>query len=184
MIEQSVDAWKESGRPAVPPRFPPASTTPAGELRHDWRREEIRAVHDQPLLELVFRAASVHRRFHRSDEVQVCKLISIKTGGCPEDCAYCAQSARYDTGIEPQALMDKETVVAVASRARDNGVSRICMGAAWREVRDNAQFDRVLEMVREVTAMGLEVCCTLGMLTESQARRLAEAGLHRLEEHT
>ena len=178
MIEQSVDAGKESGRPAVPPRFPPASTTPAGELRHDWRREEIRAVHDQPLLELVFRAASVHRRFHRSDEVQVCKLISIKTGGCPEDCAYCAQSARYDTGIESQPVLDTETVVSIARRAKETGVSRVCLGAAWREVRDNAQFDRVLEMVREVASLGLEVCCTLGLLTESQAKRLEQSGLY------
>src|SRR5205823_6850013 len=140
--------------------------TPADDVRHDWRPEEIRRLHDLPLLDLVFRAATVHRRFHRSDEVQVCRLISIKTGGCPEDCAYCSQSARYETGIQPQALVDKETVVTAARRARDNGVSRVCLGAAWREVRDNAQFDRVLEMVREVTALGLEVCCTLGMLTE------------------
>ena len=150
----------------------------AGALRYDWRPEEIRAIHDSPLLELVFRAASVHRLHHESDEVQVCKLISIKTGACPEDCSYCSQSARYETGIEPQPLMDKETVVAIARRAKENGVSRVCMGAAWREVRDNAQFDRVLEMVRQVTAMGLEVCCTLGLLTESQAKRLSEAGLY------
>src|SRR3989454_118060 len=148
------------------------------DIRYDWQREEIRAVHDTPLLELVFRAASVHRRHHHSDEVQVCKLVSIKTGACPEDCAYCSQSAHYETGIEPQALMDKETVVAIARRAKDNGVSRVCLGAAWREVRDNAQFGRVLEMVKEVTAMGIEVCCTLGMLTESQAKRLADAGLY------
>src|SRR5205823_1318053 len=152
--------------------------TATNEFRHDWRREEIRAVHDGPLLDLVFRAASLHRRFHRADEVQVCKLISIKTGACPEDCSYCAQSARYETGIEPQALMDRETVMALARRARDSGVTRVCMGAAWREVRDNAQFDRVLEMVRDVTATGLEVCCTLGMLTEHQAKRLEEAGLY------
>ena len=122
------------------------------DIRYDWQREEIRAVHDTPLLELVFRAASVHRRHHLSDEVQVCKLVSIKTGACPEDCAYCAQSARYETGIEPQPLMDKDTVVAIARRAKANGVSRVCLGAAWREVRDNPQFDRVLEMVKEVTA--------------------------------
>jgi biotin synthase len=148
------------------------------EIRYDWQGGEIHAIHDAPLLELVFRAAGVHRRHHRADEVQVCKLISIKTGGCPEDCAYCSQSARYSTGIEPQPLMDKEKVVEIASRAKANGVSRICLGAAWREVRDNAQFDRVLEMVREVTGTGVEVCCTLGMLTASQARRLEEAGLY------
>jgi biotin synthase len=148
------------------------------DIRHDWRPEEIRAVHDISLLDLVFRAAAIHRRYHDSAEVQVCKLISIKTGACPEDCAYCSQSSRYDTGIGPQSLMDKETVVEIARRAKENGVSRVCMGAAWREVHDNAQFDRVLEMVKEVTAMGVEVCCTLGLLTESQARRLEEAGLY------
>ena len=148
------------------------------DIRYDWQPGEIRAFHDAPLLDLVFRAASVHRRHHDSDEVQVCKLISVKTGGCPEDCAYCSQSARYDTGIEPQPLMDTDAVVRMARRAKANGVSRVCLGAAWREVRDNAQFDRVLAMVREVTALGVEVCCTLGLLTESQARRLEEAGLY------
>jgi len=148
------------------------------EVRHDWRLEEIRAVYGLPLLDLVFRAAAVHRRCHASNEVQVCKLISIKTGACPEDCAYCSQSARYDTGIEPQRLMDKETVVDIARRAKENGVSRVCLGAAWREVRDGAQFDRVLDMVKDVTELGLEVCCTLGLLTERQARRLEQAGLY------
>jgi biotin synthase len=147
-------------------------------VRHDWRPEEIRALHDLPLLELVFRAATTHRAHHDPREVQVCQLISIKTGACPEDCAYCSQSARYETEIEAQPLMDKEAVVALARRARASGVSRVCMGAAWREVRDNAQFDRVLDMVREVTALGVEVCCTLGLLSEAQARRLEEAGLH------
>ncbi|HKS38291.1 MAG TPA: biotin synthase BioB [Verrucomicrobiae bacterium] len=147
------------------------------DIRYDWQPPEIRALHDLPLLDLVFRAASLHRRYHDGAEVQVCKLVSIKTGACPEDCAYCSQSSRYDTGIEPEALMDKETVVDIARRAKENGVSRVCLGAAWREARDNAQFERVLEMVREVTAMDVEVCCTLGMLTEGQARRLEEAGL-------
>src|SRR5213594_4013565 len=148
------------------------------DIRFDWQREEIRALHALPLLELVFRAATVHRRYHDATEVQVCKLISIKTGGCSEDCAYCSQSARYDTGIEPQPLLDRQTVVEIARRARANGVSRVCLGAAWREVRDNAQFDRVLEMVREVASLGLEVCCTLGLLTESQAKRLEQSGLY------
>jgi len=147
-------------------------------VRHDWLSGEIRAIHDLPLLDLVFRAARVHRRYHPSDEVQVCKLISVKTGACPEDCAYCSQSSRYETEVGPQPLMEKETVLDIARRAKSNGVSRVCMGAAWREVRDNAQFDRILEMVREVTALGIEVCCTLGMVTESQAKRLEEAGLY------
>ncbi len=147
-------------------------------LRHNWRRAEVRAIHDRPLLELVLRAAAVHRKFHPPNEVQVCRLLSLKTGGCPEDCTYCAQSARYDTGVTSAPLLDRETVLAVARSAKANGVSRICMGAAWREVRDDASFERVLEMVRDVTALGVEVCCTLGMLTESQARRLEAAGLY------
>ena len=148
------------------------------EIRHDWTRDEIRDLFQTPLMELVFQAACVHREFHDPSQIQVCKLVSIKTGGCPEDCAYCSQSSRYDTGIAATPLMDKDEVLRIAGRAKDAGVSRVCLGAAWREVRDNKQFDRVLEMVREVTAMGMEVCCTLGMLNSDQARRLDEAGLY------
>jgi len=152
--------------------------TTDGSVRFDWRPEEIRAIHDTPLLELVFRAATVHRRHHDGAEVQVCKLISIKTGACPEDCSYCSQSSRYETGVEPRSMMEREDVLEIARRAKANGVSRVCMGAAWREVKDNTQFDRVLEMVKSVNDLGIEVCCTLGMLNESQARRLEEAGLY------
>jgi biotin synthase len=148
------------------------------DIRYNWQPEEIRSIHDAPLLDLVFRAASVHRRYHDDREVQVCKLISIKTGACPEDCAYCSQSSHNDAGIEPQPLMDKGAVMDIARRAKDNGVTRVCMGAAWREVRDGPQFDGVLDMVKGVTALGLEVCCTLGMLTETQAKRLEDAGLY------
>ena len=148
------------------------------ELRHDWAVEEIRALFELPLLELVFRAATIHRKYHDPSEVQVCKLISIKTGGCPEDCAYCSQSSKYQTEVKASPLMATEEVIEIARRAKEAGVSRVCMGAAWREVRDNKQFDRVLEMVREVNALGVEVCCTLGMLTDDQARRLEEAGLY------
>jgi biotin synthase len=154
--------------------FPPMKS----ELRHDWTVEEIRSLFEEPLLELVFRAAVIHRRHHDAGEVQVCKLISIKTGGCPEDCAYCSQSARYQTEVKASGLMDKEQVLDIARRARTAGVSRVCMGAAWREVRDNKQFDNVLDIVRDVNALGVEVCCTLGMLTEDQARRLDDAGLY------
>ncbi len=147
-------------------------------MRHNWRLDELRAIYHAPLLELVFRAASLHRRFHDPAELQICRLISIKTGGCPEDCAYCSQSARYQTGVEAEPLMNPAAVLAIAREARKRGVSRVCMGAAWREARDNAQFDRVLEMVRGVTRLGLEVCCTLGMLTADQARKLAAAGLY------
>lgn len=150
----------------------------ASELCHDWTIDQIRGMFNEPLLDLVFRAASVHRHHHDPAEVQVCKLISIKTGGCPEDCAYCSQSARYQTEVSASPLMEKQEVLEIARRAKAAGVSRVCMGAAWREVRDNKQFDRVLDMVKDVTAMGVEVCCTLGMLTDDQARRLDEAGLY------
>jgi len=130
-----------------------------------------------PVLELVYRAAEIHRHFHDPAEVQVCKLISVKTGGCPEDCSYCSQSSRYQTEVKASVLMDVEEVLAIAKKAKESGISRICMGAAWREVRDNSQFDRVLEMVRGANALGVEVCCTLGMLTADQAKRLEEAGL-------
>ncbi len=155
----------------------PLSPSAAGAVRHDWRRDEVRAVFNTPLMELVHQASIVHRRFHDPAEVQVCKLISIKTGACPEDCAYCSQSVRYQTEVKPTPMMDKAEVLDIANRAKASGASRVCMGAAWRSVKDNAQFERVLEMVREVTAMGMEVCCTLGMLTDEQAQRLEEAGL-------
>jgi biotin synthase len=147
-------------------------------IRHDWQLPEIQSLYDLPLLDLVFQAAAVHREHHNSNEVQVCKLISIKTGGCPEDCKYCSQSSRYETEVNASPLMPTEEVLAIAQRAKDAGMTRVCMGAAWREVRDNKQFDRVLEMVRGVNDLGLEVCCTLGMLNEDQARRLEEAGLY------
>ncbi len=155
-----------------------ARTPRDGNPRFDWTLDEIRALYEMPLLELILRAAAVHRIHHDPRQVQVCKLISIKTGACPEDCGYCSQSARYTTGVAPEPLMDKSKVLAIAAAAKANGVTRVCMGAAWREVRDGASFDRVLEMVKEVTEMGLEVCCTLGMLTESQAKRLEAAGLY------
>src|SRR5438876_1413628 len=178
MIGYSVDARDERRSPGSGLEDRQSPATPSVEVRQDWRLEEIRALHSLPLLDLVFRAATVHRRCHAGNKVQVCKLISIKTGACPEDCAYCSQSARYDTGIEPQRLMDKEAVLDIARRAKEKGVSRVCLGAAWREVRDDAQFDRVLDMVKEVTGLGIEVCCTLGLLTESQAQRLEQAGLY------
>ena len=148
------------------------------EIRFDWSGSDIRAIYDAPLLDLVYRAASVHRQFHDSMEIQVCKLISIKTGGCPEDCAYCSQSSRYQTEVEASPLMQREEVLKIARRAKTAGVTRVCMGAAWREVKDNKQFDRVLDMVRDVTELGLEVCCTLGMLSDDQARKLDGAGLY------
>lgn len=147
-------------------------------LRHNWTFEEIKAIYDQPLLDLVFEAAKAHREFFNASEVQVSQLISVKTGGCPEDCKYCPQAARYATDINKHALMSVEEVLSAARNAKANGATRLCMGAAWREVKDNAQFDRVLEMVEAVNAEGLEVCTTLGMLQEHQAMKLKKAGLH------
>jgi len=146
-------------------------------IRHDWTLPEIRDIYQSPLLSLLFRAQEVARQFHRPDEVQTCHLVSIKTGGCPEDCAYCPQSAHYDTPVSRQGLMAVDDVMARAQRAVDEGVTRLCMGAAWRDAPEGPEFDTVLRMVRGVAGLGLEVCCTLGMLTDDQARRLKEAGL-------
>lgn len=148
------------------------------DIRYNWTSEEIHNIYNMPLLELVFRAAELHRKYNDTAEVQVCTLLSIKTGGCSEDCAYCPQAARYSTGVDVQALMKKDEVLSYAQKAKDAGSTRFCMGAAWREVRDNRDFDRVLDMVKGVNEMGMEVCCTLGMLTEDQAQKLADAGLY------
>lgn len=146
-------------------------------LRYDWTREEITAIYHRPLLDLLFEAQQIHRRFHTAGEVQLCRLLSVKTGGCPEDCGYCPQSAHYDTGVDAARLLSVDEVSRAAGEARAQGATRFCMGAAWREVRDGKEFDRVLEMVSAVASLGMEVCCTLGMLTEGQAERLAAAGL-------
>jgi biotin synthase len=148
------------------------------QIRNNWTKEEISEIYNTPLLELIYNASKVHREYHATGEVQVCTLLSIKTGGCPEDCAYCPQAARYNTGVDVQALMKKEEVLAYAKRAKNAGSTRFCMGAAWREVRDNRDFDRVLEMVQGVNELGMEVCCTMGMLTEEQAKKLYDAGLY------
>jgi len=147
------------------------------DLRHDWSRDEIRHIYWLPVPELIFQAQLAHRAFHRPEQVQLCRLLSIKTGGCPEDCAYCSQSAHYEAGVGREPLMNIADVLAAARSAKNEGATRFCMGAAWRQVADGKDFDRVLEMVRGVAALHLEVCCTLGMLTASQAQRLKEAGL-------
>src|SRR5579863_204872 len=146
-------------------------------LRHDWTLSEIETLYTAPLPDLIFRAQTVHRLHHRADEVQGCMLLSIKTGGCPEDCAYCPQSARYDTDVSRQQLLSVDETLEAARSACEQGATRFCMGAAWRDVPNDSRFDRVLEMVRGVRALGLEACCTLGMLTQDQADALAEAGL-------
>src|SRR5947209_10533047 len=147
-------------------------------VRHDWTKDEVRTIYHSRLLDILFRAQAAHQQYFEPGEVQLCQLLSIKTGGCPEDCAYCPQSAHYETGVDRQPLLSIDQVMKTAREARDQGVSRFCMGAAWRQVSDGPEFDAVLEMVRGVSSLGMEVCCTLGMLNESQARRLAEAGLH------
>lgn len=146
-------------------------------IRHDRTRAEVAAIYNEPLLNLVFRAQELHRQFHAPGEVQLCRLLSVKTGGCPEDCGYCPQSARYGTAVEATALMPVDDVLREAEKARSEGATRFCMGAAWREARDGKDFDRVLEMVRGVAALGMEACCTLGMIGARQARQLADAGL-------
>jgi biotin synthase len=145
-------------------------------FRHDFTVREARALHDLPLLELVFRAQEVHRAHHETGAVQLCTLLSVKTGGCPEDCAYCPQSAHHETKLEAEKLMSVDDVLSRARAARDHGAARFCMGAAWRNPRGK-DFENVLAMVRGVREMGMEACATLGMLTEDQAQRLAEAGL-------
>jgi biotin synthase len=147
-------------------------------IRNNWTREEITSLFNQPILDLIYQAATVHREFHDPQEVQVCTLLSVKTGGCPEDCSYCPQAARYHTDVKVHKLMEVKEVLQNASEAKEAGSTRFCMGAAWREVRDNRDFDNVIEMVKGVNAMGLEVCCTLGMLTPDQAQKLKDAGLY------
>jgi len=145
--------------------------------KHEYTLAEVRAIYDLPIPDLVMRAQLVHREHHPANDVQLCSLLSVKTGGCPEDCAYCPQSSHYDTGLERERMMKTPEVLDAAARAKAAGATRFCMGAAWREVKDGPAFDEVLEMVRGVRGLGMEACCTLGMLSEGQAERLAEAGL-------
>lgn len=147
-------------------------------MSKQWTTEEIVAIYNKPFLELVFEAAQIHRMYHDPNKIQVSSLISVKTGGCPEDCGYCPQAARYHTEVKIHELLPVNKVKAQALRAKQNGISRVCLGAAWRNVKDGEEFDQVLDMVREVTKLDMEVCCTLGMLTENQAKRLEEAGLY------
>ncbi len=146
-------------------------------MRHDWSVAEVRAIHDLPLMDLVYRAQTIHRTVFVEQQVQLCSLLSIKTGGCPEDCGYCPQSAHYKTGVKAEKLMPVDEVLKAAAEAREAGASRFCMGAAWREVKDGPQFDSVLQMVKGVKALGMEACCTLGMISEPQAKALKQAGL-------
>ncbi len=156
------------------------TTAPAaweGDVRHDWTTDEVETLYGLPFPELLFRATTMHRRYHDSLAVQRCTLLSIKSGDCPEDCGYCPQSAHYHTDMPRHPLLPREQVAAAARRARESGSTRFCMGAAWREITDDADFEKVLEMVRAVASEGLETCVTLGMLTGEQAQRLKAAGL-------
>lgn len=147
-------------------------------IRHNWTKQEILEIYNLPMMDLLYKAATIHRQFHDPNVVQVSTLLSVKTGGCSEDCGYCPQAARYHTGVEVEEMMSLSKVKAQALRAKESGASRVCMGAAWRNVKDGPEFDQVLEMVRTINKLDMEVCCTLGMLTENQAKRLAEAGLY------
>ncbi|MEC9367562.1 MAG: biotin synthase BioB, partial [Pseudomonadota bacterium] len=175
MENRPLEQGREAARRLAGKQAREADSTP----RHDWETGEILELLRLPLMDLLFRAQEVHRRHHPHNTVQLASLLSIKTGACPEDCKYCPQSAHYakETGLEREALLDVDEVLASAMAAREAGATRFCMGAAWRQVRDGAEFDRVLEMVREVRGLGMEACVTLGMLNAKQARRLAEAGL-------
>ncbi len=158
-----------------PPQSTPVSSP--SKTARAFTREEVRALYDRPLLALIDEARAVHRAHHVDDEVQLCTLLSVKTGGCPEDCAYCPQSSHYESEVGPEKMLDVNAVIASARRAKEIGSTRFCMGAAWREVKDGPAFDRVLEMVRGVKELGLEACVTLGMVNADQAARLKEAGL-------
>ena len=147
-------------------------------MEKKWSKEAVLEIYNKPLMELLYEAATMHRENHNPLEVQISTLLSIKTGGCPEDCGYCPQAARYHTDIETNNLMTVSQVKAQALRAKSNGSSRLCMGAAWRNIQNNEEFDQVLEMVKTVNDLEMEVCCTLGMMTEEQAQRLADAGLY------
>jgi len=162
--------------PAPPPTVATDPQPPTGEIRHDWSRREVEDLFALPFNDLLFRAQSLHRTYFDPNAVQVSTLLSIKTGDCPEDCAYCPQSTRYDTGLEAEKLMEVEQVLAQARAAADAGATRFCMGAAWRSPKDR-DMPYLVSMVQGVRALGLESCMTLGMLTQAQARQLAEAGL-------
>lgn len=144
--------------------------------KSNWTREEIRAIHDSPLLDLVYRAATTTRTYHPANQVQVCSLISIKTGGCPEDCKYCPHSSRYQTNVTATPMMQEQEIIEQAQHAISRGATRVCLGAAWRSVRDHSQFEVILRVIQQMNALGVEVCCTLGMLSREQAVRLKKSG--------
>ncbi len=147
-------------------------------LKYDWTITELEELYQLPFLDLIAKSHTIHAQFHEVSEIQVCNLISIKTGGCPEDCRYCAQSSRYQTPVQATAMMEYEAVLSEAKKAISRGATRICLGAAWRAPRNNKAFDEIIKMVKGITELGVEVCCTLGMIDETQGKRLKEAGLY------
>ena len=147
------------------------------EVRGDWKVPEVKAIYELPLFELIDRARAVHRTYHGENDVQLATLLSVKTGGCPEDCAYCPQSAHYKTEVQRQGMLETQEVLETAKLAKERGATRFCMGAAWKRVKDGAEFDQIIDMVKGVKELGMEACCTLGTLNEEQAKRLADAGL-------
>ncbi|KAI9026616.1 biotin synthase [Phycomyces nitens] len=169
----SIQAVKASG-----PAISAAALHAEGPLRNDWSREEIQAIYDSPFMDLMYFGAKVHRANFNAREVQQCTLLSIKTGGCTEDCKYCPQSSRYDTSVKAQKMLDNDEILQAALRAKDAGSTRFCMGAAWRDLAGRkSNFGKILNNVKTIRGMGMEVCCTLGMLNETQAKQLKEAGL-------
>ncbi|TRM60124.1 hypothetical protein BD626DRAFT_407739 [Schizophyllum amplum] len=176
-VSRSFRAVRVVGRGLATHAPTPAAVT-KGVTRHDWTKQEIQQIYDTPLLDLVYRAAAVHREHNDPRKVQLCTLMNIKTGGCSENCSYCSQSSRYSTSTKASPLLEVEPVLEAARKAKANGSTRFCMGAAWRELAGRKRgFERILTMVREVRGMGMEVCTTLGMLTPEQAKKLKEAGL-------
>ncbi|MDP4267098.1 MAG: biotin synthase BioB [Bacteroidota bacterium] len=144
-------------------------------VRNDWQREEVTAIYNLPLLDLVYKAATIHREFQKADEVKVNTLISVKTGACPEDCAYCAQSSRYNTGIKP-SILERDEILRLANEAKKNGASRVCLSASWKHVKDDSTLEKIISTGREIKEMGLNICCTLGSVNKDQVERLREAG--------
>ncbi|KAJ7169562.1 biotin synthase BioB [Mycena filopes] len=174
MLRYAVHVPRRFGRSLATHAAPSVSAA----SRRTWARQEIQDLYDTPLLDLVFRSASVHRQHHDPSKIQLCTLMNIKTGGCTEDCSYCSQSSRYSTSTKASRLVELKPVLEAARKAKENGSTRFCMGAAWRDLAGRKSgFERILEMVREVRGMGMEVCTTLGMLSPDQARQLKEAGL-------
>lgn len=147
-------------------------------FRNDWTRSEIKEIYQRPLLSLMHQSSRIFQIYHKPGEVQLCALLSVKTGGCSEDCAYCSQSHRHDSGVVAQKVLEEESILLAAKKAKEMGSSRFCMGAAWREIRNSRDFDRILEVASKISKMGMEVCCSMGMLTEEQAQRLKGAGVY------